>query len=138
MKLSLTINTGSGFMGQVESPCEIADYPESLKYLQFHLALLVIYLSLLKQCRVKLNTWVPQIIESGIRSPRHPPLKSIAQPPKSTQMITTWTLSRLLPHNQPSLKELILPQRPWHMCNWGRGDVESSELVSSHQMIIRL
>ena len=41
----------------------------------------------------------------------HPP-SNITQLPTMMQMKTTQALSRLLPHNQPGLKELIPPQKP--------------------------
>ena len=41
----------------------------------------------------------------------HPPTNNIAQSPKLAQVKTAQVLSRLLPHNQPSLKELIPSQR---------------------------
>ena len=52
---------------------------------------------------------VLQTMESGIRSLMHPPSNNIAQPSTLMQVKTAQALSRLLPHNQLGLKELILP-----------------------------
>ena len=51
---------------------------------------------------------VPQTMDTWITS-SHPP-SNITQPPTMTRAKTAWALSRLLPHNQPGLKELIPPQ----------------------------
>ena len=54
---------------------------------------------------LKPNIPVLQTMGTGITS-------NTAQPSSMTQTKTPWALSRLLPRNQPGLKELIPPQRP--------------------------
>ena len=53
-------------------------------------------------------------MDTGITLSTHPP-SNIAQPFTMMQTKTAQALSRLLPHNQPDLTELILPQKPCMM-----------------------
>ena len=64
---------------------------------------------------LKPNTPVLQTMGTGITS-------NTTQPSTMTQTKTPQALSRLLPHNQPGLKELIPPQRP--LTSRNGGDVE--------------
>ena len=66
------------------------------------------------------NTLVPQTMDTGITSSHL--TSNTAQLSTSTQTKAPRALSRLFPHNQPGLKELIPPQRPQPTC-YG-GDIE--------------